>query len=531
MPQEKQIEYCSRLQGKRKSKYCDIKFNKPLPAPSLDEAKDNSLSEEVPVQQDDKQEVSTNEETQRSYYDIGSNHEWAKKSNIKNIGEDIEGSARHKRNEDRDWDSVESLLSDKTVARGKVKAEMFDKIDPIDFTQFQKNETNLAEEESLNDLKRVAGLKLYLDKFLRKPSDGYSSKDYLEDFNALRNEVKNNKDNKNFSAIDLRGFAYKRLQEIQNDFRARKDSITPGERANFFNRQDAFIRFNRSYGTGKTSVARSLDALDMKNPEAPQKIEELSKIIKGKKFNNKRAPFVRAGEDIKESDFYKSKTSDAYTSNDYGIKNSKSATDTLTKDFSVRGIQFGNSMNDTEREKNLVLSARSFNDLSNAFGLSKKIISMNGTLALSYGARGKAGSVAHYEPTSNVLAFNKGTIGALAHEWSHALSKNISGGKMGNEKSKELLRDLKLSLRNGKIVNRIKDSETYKKMTYKKKMYWTDPEEVLARTFEKYTSMKLNKAGGKNNYLVEGINSELWPTEEEVNELSSKFDELLASVG
>ena len=43
--------------------------------------------------------------------------------------------------------------------------------------------------------------------------------------------------------------------------------------------------------------------------------------------------------------------------------------------------------------------------------------------------------------------------------------------------------------------------------------------------------MKLNKAGGKNNYLVEGINSELWPTEEEVNELSSKFDELLASVG
>ena len=42
---------------------------------------------------------------------------------------------------------------------------MFDKIDPIDFTQFQKNETNLAEEESLNDLKRVAGLKLYLDKF------------------------------------------------------------------------------------------------------------------------------------------------------------------------------------------------------------------------------------------------------------------------------------------------------------------------------------------------------------------------------
>ena len=101
----------------RKSKYCDIKFNKPLPAPSLDEAKDNSLSEEVPVQQDDKQKLVRTKLNARIMI-LALTMNGQKKSNIKNIGEDIEGSARHKRNEDRDWDSVESLLSDKTICQG-----------------------------------------------------------------------------------------------------------------------------------------------------------------------------------------------------------------------------------------------------------------------------------------------------------------------------------------------------------------------------------------------------------------------------
>ena len=38
---------------------------------------------------------------------------------------------------------------------------------------------------------------------------GTLQKDYLEDFNALRNEVKIIKIIRTFSAIDLRGFAYK----------------------------------------------------------------------------------------------------------------------------------------------------------------------------------------------------------------------------------------------------------------------------------------------------------------------------------
>lgn len=518
LPQDKQAEYCSRLKGKRTSKYCDLKANKPLPSPTFVSTEDSEVKEDI------NSEASTKSE--QSYYDTKSDHEWAKKSNVKNIGEDIDGSARHKRNKDRDWDSVESLLSDTTAPRNSVNADLFDKIDHIDFSEFLKSPDN---HDDVEDLKRVAELKMYLDKFLRKPTDGYILKDYIDDFKAIRDELKRNKDNKDFTAINLRSFAADRLKDIQDDFNARKNSMTAEERTNFYNRQDALVRFYRGFKSGKTSVLNSIVTIDRLD-DASKRKEVLSSIIKGKKFTNKKGPVRKSGNDVKESDFYKSKTRDAYVSNDYGIKNSITATSVLTKDFSIRGIQFGNSMNDKEREQNLILSAKSLNDLQSIFGLSKKTISMNGKLALSYGARGKGGAIAHYEPSENVLSFNKGSIGALAHEWSHAMSSNIEKGVIGSDRSRDLLKDLKASFRNGKTVKRIVGCDSFKRMSWKKRAYWTSSEEVFARTLEKYASMKLQGSGKKNNYLVDSIDSELWPTDEEVRELSPKLDELFASL-
>ena len=93
--------------------------------------------------------------------------------------------------------------------------------------------------------------------------------------------------------------------------------------------------------------------------------------------------------------------------------------------FGFRGVQFGNSVDTTRRQCDLNNAFDAFLDLAEALGIPPKAVSLDGSLALSFGARGTGGrnaAAAHYDTDEVVINLTtKHGPGSLAHEWFHAL--------------------------------------------------------------------------------------------------------------
>jgi hypothetical protein len=114
----------------------------------------------------------------------------------------------------------------------------------------------------------------------------------------------------------------------------------------------------------------------------------------------------------------------------------------MVKHFGMRGVEFGHWVDDSAGLYHLKRSAEAFHDLADILGIDDKDISLNGRLSMAFGARGKGGALAHYEPDRKVINMTKyGGAGSLAHEWGHALDNILymysHGGKgsisMGSE--------------------------------------------------------------------------------------------------
>lgn len=101
----------------------------------------------------------------------------------------------------------------------------------------------------------------------------------------------------------------------------------------------------------------------------------------------------------------------------------------LKDSFNLRDIQSGTYvLSDKESAKfHVEQTAGALSDLSEITGIEEKKIGMNGRLALAFGARGKGGAKAHYEPVQRVINITKmGGGGSLAHEWFHAFDNLIT---------------------------------------------------------------------------------------------------------
>ncbi len=95
--------------------------------------------------------------------------------------------------------------------------------------------------------------------------------------------------------------------------------------------------------------------------------------------------------------------------------------DYLTR-FGLRGVEFGNWMSNDASKVHVDRCAEAFQDLADILGLPAKDVSLNGRLALAFGARGKGFAAAHYEPEKRVINLTKlGGAGTLGHEWGHFL--------------------------------------------------------------------------------------------------------------
>ncbi|WP_418133242.1 PLxRFG domain-containing protein [Variovorax sp. NFACC26] len=96
----------------------------------------------------------------------------------------------------------------------------------------------------------------------------------------------------------------------------------------------------------------------------------------------------------------------------------------FTSTFGFRGVEFGNWNNQADRQQLLNDAYDGLLDLADVMGIPPRAISLNGELALAFGARGSglSGARAHYEPAKAVINLTKmNGAGSLAHEWFHAL--------------------------------------------------------------------------------------------------------------
>lgn len=215
------------------------------------------------------------------------------------------------------------------------------------------------------------------------------------------------------------------------------------------------------------------------------------------------------------------------------------------KHFNLKGIEFGNYLNQEERLNHLYALAFGLHDLAKVLDVEDSQIGLNGTLSVALGARGFGPAKAHYEPQPyTVINLTKTSgKGALAHEYAHALD-NFAAYYICNERyflASEST-SFEIKVHKSQIRNTMEamfealyyqgDSfTTFAKSLADQSDYWKMRAEVFARTFEKYIFQKLNKSNITNRYLTAGsYENPMYPSAQLLNKASQPLDRFLDHV-
>lgn len=233
--------------------------------------------------------------------------------------------------------------------------------------------------------------------------------------------------------------------------------------------------------------------------------------------------------------------------------------DDLMRQFGFRGVQFGNYVSDKERIAHLESVAGAFADLADVTGFSDKQMSLGGRLGIAIGARGRTGSLAHYEPSQEVINLSRERgFGALSHEWGHALDHWLTGCKIttggGKQEAVYLSSTIEqygavepynseISVAMGAVLAAIaastypfrlrqalRDKIAKKQIPRTKVHYWLCAEEVFARTFERYVQYQLGLQERKNSYLSGSNSCDLWVNQEEMHAIAPAMTQLLSTI-
>lgn len=267
--------------------------------------------------------------------------------------------------------------------------------------------------------------------------------------------------------------------------------------------------------------------------------------------------------------------------------------ESFAETFGFRGVEFGNWVNDKERQSSVNDAYDALMDLADLIGIPATGISLEGRLGLGFGSRGRGGKAnAHYEPDKLVINLTKTKgAGSLAHEWFHALDNYFSSkrgdkdfitnqpepmmvSKVSHYKiTKEtFLKRQKKEQEEGvtdgvyasdkweqdknhksgvrpemeeafsDLVRALNDSpmaQRAAKIDKKPNAYWSQIIERAARAFETYVVSRMADKGAGNDYLVnvtpiEGFkrNPERYPylTDEEQEPVNNTFDTLFKTL-
>jgi predicted GNAT family acetyltransferase len=234
----------------------------------------------------------------------------------------------------------------------------------------------------------------------------------------------------------------------------------------------------------------------------------------------------------------------------------------ILKDMKLRGLQYGNSVTDSERSHHVKNASMALQDLTRTLGLPKEMASFNGRLGLAIGARGKGGALAHYEPDLMTINLTrKGGTGSLAHEWAHFFDHILNKTTMDRDGFASAAMNGSWDFRKKNYKNEdhehvtpvyqamneiskyfdnhlaprmrkdYRNDEVAQKQISPEKLgnYWFSDHEMFARAFEGYLHNKMKQKGEFNHYLTKHPNHFLWLKDDEVKHLTPYFDKLFDS--
>ena len=250
--------------------------------------------------------------------------------------------------------------------------------------------------------------------------------------------------------------------------------------------------------------------------------------------------------------------------------------------FGLRSIEFGNWLNEYERQTYLYGSMKGLDDLARILGVPRRLMGMGGRLSLALGARGNMDANAHYERYEYVvinLAYSNSTEiektefpefgikgidpmkkgkrrgkGSLAHEYAHALDNLLailgrkgrdlnflSGGRSTTHKFNNKTRGIRFTFEElfytlywnddgtrtefGKFLQKLKNEHG----SYGS--YLNRRAEVWARTFETWVSYRLAELKIKNGWLAKPLSfltsTKMYPTRTAIKDVEPIVRELV----
>jgi hypothetical protein len=498
------------------------------------------------------------------YYDTQKHNEyaWARESEVGNAGKDLIGSARHKRNE---WRSLEELEErGSSIAEELITRSNLMKNNPPNLAVAAERNpvTALAMHMALNSIPaRPYGVKsdeVHVDTEKKK----LARKLYVEAFDSLRAKAEELAMREDDPMKALSEFA-NHADQIRNSYKAQSGTyireqfnhmITIHNRTQTSLRSGGYLDLNRPVGRSDKAInvstnIRKFAALARENygedwMEHDDVQEKAIDVISGssidKVFDISREKTGTGKYKFNPSEAYVTGKTERKGGPSVDTSTVKKSQNVLLDSLAVSGLQYGNSMTDDERKHHTAKTAEAMVDLADALGLPDKAVGMNGKLGIAFGARGRAGAKAHYEPNLNVINLTRKTgAGSLAHEWAHFVDYNTgeNGSKQATRSMDGDQRKLKQSweLARSRISDAV--SKAYSLLSPESRWaqvkYWTSDEEMFARFSERMVQKKLHDQGRENSYLV-GLQKNshpFWPTDSELEKSMPHLEAIYKAFG
>ena len=351
--------------------------------------------------------------------------------------------------------SLEKLMYLKTVYDSLPKTSVYhtEFIDYINDVRKNLEEfIKLPDETFAHNLNKKINFHLFCQQ-VKIGNDAYGWFRYDRDADLIRKGIFTNKTGK----------------AMQSDFETMYKKVTDSDF--LINKEQKFLRTHQIvYIDGKDNkVEKDYDgelrlrfaekgngmylALGFKKPADIEKIEVGDYVISGLSYNDEVHP-CKTKEEAEEvlnklakefANIFKGKKevavskprkkmwkSDIVHEGDYRIgpkiltEGQKIKGEDYLNDFKFKGGEFGNWLNQEDRQNTLNNGYEAFVDLAHALGITADSVSLGEKLNIAFGSRGHGNAAAHYEPLRNVINLTKiNGAGCLAHEWGHALDEYI----------------------------------------------------------------------------------------------------------
>jgi hypothetical protein len=475
---------------------------------------------------------------------LDEDYEFARKSAISNAGEDLKGSARHIRNQ---WRTLEDAERD-GMAEQLVTRDQLLKNEPHNLSNHaDKNPIGVI---MLNEILRAFPPKPgYKARTLTEQEAKQNRSEYLDAYRTVKAEAEKIAASGEDDPVRI---SFLMSQTVSGEIdRLRTQFGRWNDTANGLVNYSNSLRMTYKRNSLSSKVKEFISQSGISKTDVPEgtAADVAMQIIEGKTFSQ---VLGRKGEKREKkfdpAELYVGKA-ERSGGPELPAKTAKESLNYLIDKAGLRGVQFGNSVTDAEREHHAKMAAGAMLDLASVMGFPVDAVGLGGKLGLAMGARGKGNALAHYEPSTKVINLTrKSGVGSLAHEWGHAFDNEMGRGEPGSRQAflsersiqgsplSDAMQGLEAAWVSSGYRTRLFDE--LQLMVNKKQIsvdkankYWNTSQEIFARTFERHIQAKLENSGRKNTYLA-GISTKayksggLWPTDAEVEKISPAFDKL-----